>query len=150
MPATPSPRSVNNTSSWIWCRGLNDLEIVYKRTPHQLKTLFAAAQLKLDMKKAQKASKYDFCIQPHSKGSGKGSGITLEVPDKLVHKSSNKGAGMNPEVRDESDSNSSSSSSDSEVVVEDISSDEDEVTKKTDNAKTADAEKDTEVQVADE
>ncbi|GKF90446.1 hypothetical protein Tco_0274147, partial [Tanacetum coccineum] len=82
--------------------------------------------------KAQKASKYDFCIQPHSKGSGKGSVITLEVPDELVHRSSNKGAGMNLEVPDESDSSSSSSSSDSEVVVEDISSDEDEVTKKTD------------------
>ncbi|GKD03631.1 hypothetical protein Tco_1178605, partial [Tanacetum coccineum] len=22
MPATPSPRSVNNTSSWIWCRSV--------------------------------------------------------------------------------------------------------------------------------
>ncbi|GJT48125.1 hypothetical protein Tco_0974282 [Tanacetum coccineum] len=49
MPEMPSPRSVNNTSSWIWCRfvilsvsspndpqGLNDHQIVYKVKPHQL------------------------------------------------------------------------------------------------------------------
>ncbi|GKC86537.1 hypothetical protein Tco_1147186 [Tanacetum coccineum] len=75
---------------------------------------------------------------------------TLSVPDELVHKSSNEGAGVNLEVLDESDSSSSSSSSYSEVAVEDISSDEDEVTKKADNTKTADAEKDIKVQVADE
>ncbi|GJX89670.1 hypothetical protein Tco_0341684 [Tanacetum coccineum] len=115
-----------------------------------LKTLSVAAQLNLDMKKALKASKDDFYIQKCSKGSGEGSNITPEVPDELVHKSLNEGAGVNLEVLDESDSSSSSSSSYSEVAVEDISSDEDEVTKKADNTKTADAEKDIKVQVADE
>nr|GEY05312.1 hypothetical protein [Tanacetum cinerariifolium] len=115
-----------------------------------LETLSAAAQLKLDMKKAQKTSKDDFNIQQRSKGLGEGSGITLEVPDKLVHKSSNEGAGVNLEVPDESNSSSSSSSFDSKVAVEDISSDEDEVTEKAENAKTIDAKKHTEDQVADE
>ncbi|GJT52373.1 hypothetical protein Tco_0978530 [Tanacetum coccineum] len=113
-----------------------------------LEILTAATQLKLDMKKAQKASKDDFYIQQRSKGSGEGSGITPAVPSDLVHKSSNEGAGVIPEVPYESNSSSSSSSSDSEVAVEDISSDEDEATKKANNAKTADAEKDTEDQVA--
>nr|GEX31844.1 transposase, Ptta/En/Spm, transposase, Tnp1/En/Spm-like protein [Tanacetum cinerariifolium] len=75
---------------------------------------------------------------------------TLYVLDELVHKSSNEGAGVNLEVPNKSNSSSSSSSSYSEVAVEDISSDEDEVSKKDDNAKTADAKKDTEDQVADE
>ncbi|GJR58493.1 hypothetical protein Tco_1500655 [Tanacetum coccineum] len=70
----------------------------------------------LDIKKAQKASKEDFYIQQRSKDSSEGY----------------------------SNSSSSSSSSYSEVAVEDISSDEDEVTKKADNAKTTDVEKDTE------
>ncbi|GJX02539.1 hypothetical protein Tco_0186452 [Tanacetum coccineum] len=82
-----------------------------------LETLSIAAQLKLDMKKAQKARKYDFYIQQRSKDS--------EVPD-------------------ESNSSSSSSSSDSEVAVEDILSDEDEVTEKANNAKTTDIKNDTE------
>ncbi|GJV90262.1 hypothetical protein Tco_1538075 [Tanacetum coccineum] len=115
-----------------------------------LETLYVAAQLKLDIKKALKASKDDFYIQKRSKGSSEGSDITPEFHDELVYKSSNKGARVNLEVLDESDSNSSSSSSDSEVTVEDISSDEDEVTEKDDNAKTADAKKDIKVQVADE
>ncbi|GKB01247.1 hypothetical protein Tco_0829291 [Tanacetum coccineum] len=67
-----------------------------------LETLSTAAQLKLDMKKAQKASKDDFFIQQHSKGS------------------------------DEPSDASSSSSSNSEITVEDISSDDDEVTEKPD------------------
>ncbi|GJX06067.1 hypothetical protein Tco_0193999 [Tanacetum coccineum] len=97
-----------------------------------------------------KSGKEDFYVQQRSKGLGEGFGITPEVPDELVHKSSNEGAGVNPEVPDESNSSSSNSSSDYEVVVEDISSDEDEVTKKADNAKTANTEKDTEGQVANE
>ncbi|GJW67769.1 hypothetical protein Tco_0122193 [Tanacetum coccineum] len=104
----------------------------------------AHQELELDMKKAQKASKEDFYIQQRSKDSSEGYGITLKVPDELVHKSSNEGAKVNPEVLNESNSSSSSSSSYSEVAVEDISSDEDEVTKKADNAKTTYAEKDIE------
>ncbi|GJZ49399.1 hypothetical protein Tco_0603589 [Tanacetum coccineum] len=72
------------------------------------------------------------CLYLLSKGSGERSGITLEVPDELVHKSSNEGAGVNLEVPDESKSSSSSSSFDYEVAVEDILSDDDEVTKKVD------------------
>ncbi|GJY50319.1 hypothetical protein Tco_0441166 [Tanacetum coccineum] len=128
-----------------------EVPLVRQRSNGKLKgleILTAAAQLKLDMKKAQKARKDDFYIQQRSKGSGEGSGITPAVLGDLVHKSSNEGAGVIPEVPYESNSSSSSSSSDSEVAVEDISSDEDEVTKKANNAKTADAEKDIEDQVA--
>ncbi|GJU20415.1 hypothetical protein Tco_1153757 [Tanacetum coccineum] len=81
------------------------------------------------------------------KERSEGSGITLEAPDELVHKSSNEGARVNPEVLDKFSSSSSSSSYDFEFVVEDISSDEDEITKKADNAKIANVEKDIEDQV---
>nr|GEV31934.1 hypothetical protein [Tanacetum cinerariifolium] len=110
----------------------------------------AIEQLRIPKRKRSKTVTEEVYESEQMGDQGKGSGITQEVLDELVHKSLNKGAGVNPAVPDESDSSSRSSSSDSEVAVEDISSDEDEVTKKTDNAKTADAEKDTEVQVADE
>ncbi|GJZ74532.1 hypothetical protein Tco_0638997 [Tanacetum coccineum] len=116
----------------------------------QRSTGVVIAQLKLDIKKAQKPRKEDFYIQQHSKGLGEGSDITLEVPDELVYKSLNEGAGVNPKVQDESNSCSSSLSSDSEVAVKDISSDEEKVTKKADNAKSTDVKKDTKDQVADE
>ncbi|GJZ05862.1 hypothetical protein Tco_0539655 [Tanacetum coccineum] len=44
-----------------------------------LETLSAAAQLKLDRKKAQKANKNDVFIQQRFKGSGEGFGVTPEV-----------------------------------------------------------------------
>ncbi|GJY52230.1 hypothetical protein Tco_0443077 [Tanacetum coccineum] len=95
-----------------------------------LETLFEVAQLKLDIKKARKASKDDFFIQQRSKGSSEGSGV--------------------PDEPEDSSNNSSISSFDFEFAVEDISSDEAEVTEKADNTKIADAEKDTTDQVADE
>ncbi|GJU60340.1 hypothetical protein Tco_1238106 [Tanacetum coccineum] len=97
-----------------------------------LETLSIAAQLKLDMKKAQKASKDDFFIQQHSKGLGEGSSVTPEVPNVHILKCTNKGAGRTLEVLDEPSDASSSSSFDSEIAVEDISSDEEKVTKKPD------------------
>ncbi|GJV45013.1 hypothetical protein Tco_1429549 [Tanacetum coccineum] len=115
-----------------------------------LETLSEAAQLKLDLKKAWKASKDEFYIQQRSKGSSEGSGITLEVPDELVHKSSNEGARVNPEVPDESSNSSNNPSFDFEFAVEDISSDKHEVTEKVDNAKITNTEKDTEHQVVAE
>ncbi|GJY48122.1 hypothetical protein Tco_0438078 [Tanacetum coccineum] len=115
-----------------------------------LETLSIDAQIKLDMKKAQKASKDDFYIQQRSKGSGERSGITLEVPDELVHKSSNEGAGVNPEVPDKSKSSSSSSSSDSEAAVEDILSNDDEVTKKVNEVTEKDDEVTKKAEKADE
>nr|GEZ67967.1 hypothetical protein [Tanacetum cinerariifolium] len=65
-----------------------------------LETLSEAAQLKLDMKKTHKASKDDFFIQQHFKGLGEISVVTLEFK------------------------------SDLEIAVEDIYSDDDEVTEK--------------------
>ncbi|GKB27951.1 hypothetical protein Tco_0867352 [Tanacetum coccineum] len=67
----------------------------------------------------------------HSKKlKGEGSGVTIEVLDELTLKSSNEGAGVTPEVLDEPSDNSSSSSFESENAVEDISSDEADVTEK--------------------
>ncbi|GKE79203.1 hypothetical protein Tco_1545323, partial [Tanacetum coccineum] len=105
-----------------------------------LVSLSEVAQYKLDMKKAQKASKDDFFIQQRSKGPGEGSGVTPEVPDVLTLNHIN------------------------ERVVEDISSDDDEVTEKADEdvekvdivsdnsegVKIADVGKDTNAQVAEE
>ncbi|GJY67899.1 hypothetical protein Tco_0470881 [Tanacetum coccineum] len=73
-----------------------------------------------------------------------------EVPDEIVFKSSYNGVGVTPEVPDKPSDYSSSSSSDSEFGVEEISSDEAEVTKKANNAKIVDAKKDTKDQVAEE
>ncbi|GKG14969.1 hypothetical protein Tco_0354569, partial [Tanacetum coccineum] len=78
-----------------------------------LETLSVAAQFKLDMKKAQKASKVNFIILQHPKGSSEESGVTPEVPD-------------------EPSDASSSSSSDLKIAFKDISSDDDEVTEKHD------------------
>ncbi|GJX53370.1 hypothetical protein Tco_0281739 [Tanacetum coccineum] len=79
-----------------------------------------------------------------------GSDVTLDVPDELVFRNSNEGAGMTPEVLDEPSDYSSSSSSNSKFGVEDSSCDEAEVTKKANNAKIVDAKKDTKDQVAEE
>ncbi|GKB67261.1 hypothetical protein Tco_0928673 [Tanacetum coccineum] len=64
--------------------------------------------------------------------TSEGSGITLEIPDELVFKSLNEGAGVTPKVPDKSSNGASRSSSDSEFIVEDISSEEAEDSKKTD------------------
>ncbi|GKD53991.1 hypothetical protein Tco_1287378 [Tanacetum coccineum] len=88
-----------------------------------LETLYEAAQYHLNMKKARKASEHVFFIQQLAKGSREGYGVTLDVPDELVFKSSNKGAGVTPEVLDKPSDYSSSSSSDFKFGVEDISRD---------------------------
>nr|GEU29583.1 hypothetical protein [Tanacetum cinerariifolium] len=104
-----------------------------------LVTLSETAQYKLDIKKAQKASKDDFFMQQRSKGPGEGSGVTPEVPDVQTLKRINEGVGMLSEVPDELSDESSSSSSDSKLAVEDISS-----------VKIVDVEKDIDAQVAEE
>nr|GEU93676.1 hypothetical protein [Tanacetum cinerariifolium] len=76
--------------------------------------------------KARKASKDDFFIQQHPRNSGEGSGVIPNVPGELIHKSSNKGSGVNPAVLDEPRDRSSSSSSASEDEIEDISIDEED------------------------
>ncbi|GKC53631.1 hypothetical protein Tco_1076376 [Tanacetum coccineum] len=68
-----------------------------------LETIFEAAQFKLDMKKAIKASKDDFIFQQRPRGSG-----------------------VTPTVLDEPSGNSSSSSSYSDDEIKDIYSDEDD------------------------
>ncbi|GJX89462.1 hypothetical protein Tco_0341476 [Tanacetum coccineum] len=122
-----------------------ETELVEEGIDHSKKlkglvSLSEVAQYKLDMKKAQKASKDDFFIQQRSKGPGEGSGVTPEVPDVLTLNHIN------------------------ERVVEDISSDDDEVTEKADEdvekvdtvsdnsegVKIADVGKDTNAQVAEE
>ncbi|GJR27978.1 hypothetical protein Tco_1104210 [Tanacetum coccineum] len=104
----------------------------YSKKLKGLETLYAAAQFKLDMTKAKKAKKNDFFIQQCSKGSGKGSGVTPEVPDVHTVKCINEGAGMTLQVLDEPSDASSSSSSDSDIALEDICSDDDEVIEKPD------------------
>ncbi|GJS34615.1 hypothetical protein Tco_0532997 [Tanacetum coccineum] len=70
---------------------------------------------------------FDFHVR-----ESEGSGITLKVPDELVFKILNEGAGVTPKVLDKSSNSASRSSSDSEFIVEDISSDEAEDSEKTD------------------
>ncbi|GJS26612.1 hypothetical protein Tco_0487232 [Tanacetum coccineum] len=137
-------------------KGIDDDEVDYEETKEDeepllkgLETLSKAAQFQLHMRRAIKATRHDFFIQQRPRGPGKGSGVTLEVPDELVFKSSNEGAGVTPEVPDEPSDYSSSSSSNSELGVKEISSDEAEVTEKANNAKIVDAKKDTEDQVAE-
>ncbi|GJT76446.1 hypothetical protein Tco_1043171 [Tanacetum coccineum] len=115
-----------------------------------IEMLFEAAQFKLDLKKARRASKNVFIFQQHPRCSGEGSGVIPEVPDELTLKSSNEGADVNPEVPDEPSDSSSSSSYDFEEAVKDISSDEADDTKKANDVKKADIEKDIEEQVAEE
>ncbi|GJU16250.1 hypothetical protein Tco_1144216 [Tanacetum coccineum] len=93
-----------------------------------LETLSKSAQFQLHIMRERKASRHDFFIQQHPRGSGEGSGLTPEMSEEIY---------LN------------SSSSDSEFVVEEISSDEAEVTKKANNLKIIDAKKDTEDQVAE-
>ncbi|GJT18791.1 hypothetical protein Tco_0877497 [Tanacetum coccineum] len=93
------------------------------------------------MKKAKKASKHAFFIQQHIRGSSEGSRVTLKVHDELTLKSLNEGASVIPEVLDEPSDYSSCSSFDSEFVVEDISSDEADVTEKADQSKKTDDQK---------
>ncbi|GJX38704.1 hypothetical protein Tco_0252007 [Tanacetum coccineum] len=74
----------------------------------------------LNMKKARKASKDEFFIQQCLRSSGQGSGAILEVPDELIHKSSNEGSSVNPAVLDEPRDSSSSLSSASKDEIKDI------------------------------
>ncbi|GJR21945.1 hypothetical protein Tco_0970472 [Tanacetum coccineum] len=73
-----------------------------------LETLSEAAQFKLNIEKARKASRHDFFIQQRPRDSGEGSRVTPKF-----------------------------------IAVEDISSDEADITKKADEAKKAETEKDT-------
>ncbi|GJW99648.1 hypothetical protein Tco_0183562 [Tanacetum coccineum] len=62
----------------------NEEEVEPLRVDHSkklkgLETLSTAAQLKLDMKKAQKANKDEFFIQQHSKGSSEGYSVHHKV-----------------------------------------------------------------------
>ncbi|GKC49482.1 hypothetical protein Tco_1072227, partial [Tanacetum coccineum] len=83
-------------------------------------------------------------------GSGEGSGVTPEVPNELTLKSSNEGASVTPKVLDEPSDHYSSSSSDSDFVVEDILSDEADVSEKADEAKKVETEKYTYEQLTEE
>ncbi|GJW59988.1 hypothetical protein Tco_0109323 [Tanacetum coccineum] len=76
------------------------------------------------MNKALKASKDDFFIQHHPRGSGEGSVETPKVPDELNQKGSNKGSGVTLEVLDEPRDSLSGYSSEDEI--EDISNDEED------------------------
>nr|GFA08613.1 hypothetical protein [Tanacetum cinerariifolium] len=69
-------------------------------------------------------------LQQQTKGLGEGSCAILEVFDELAFKSSNKEAGILPEVLDRLKDESSSSSSESKLAVKDISSDDEEVSQK--------------------
>nr|GFC40643.1 hypothetical protein [Tanacetum cinerariifolium] len=82
--------------------------------------------------KARKASKDDFILQQRLRGSCEGSGVTLEDPDELTHKSSNEGSGVTSAVPGEPRDSDNSSSSASEDEIEDISSNEADDTKKAD------------------
>ncbi|GJW68444.1 hypothetical protein Tco_0122868 [Tanacetum coccineum] len=111
-----------------------------------LETLSEAAQFKLNMKKVKRASRNDFFIQQCPRDLGKGSRVTLKVHDELtleVH-------GVTLEVPDKPSDHSSGSSSDLEFVVEDISSDEADITEKAEEAKKSKTEKNTNKHKTDE
>nr|GEW86675.1 hypothetical protein [Tanacetum cinerariifolium] len=115
-----------------------------------------------------------FTVSAPAKATGQGKGlltkdgvellVTLDVPDVQTLKHINEGAGMSSEVLDEPSDELRCSSSNSELAVEDISTDDDEVTEKADKdvkkgdtisnkyegVKIADVEKDTDTQVAEE
>nr|GEW43078.1 hypothetical protein [Tanacetum cinerariifolium] len=96
------------------------------------------------------SKKYKFFIQQCLKGSDKGSGVTLEVLDELTVRRLNKGDGVTPEVLYKPSYYSSSSSSNSKFLVEDVSIDEANGTKKADEAKKAETEKDIDEQMIEE
>nr|GFA06598.1 hypothetical protein [Tanacetum cinerariifolium] len=81
---------------------------------------------------------------------GEGIGVTAKVLDELTLKSSNKRASVIPEVPDEPSDYSSSSSFISKLAVEDILSDESNVTQKLDDANNAETKKETDEQVTNE
>nr|GEV51361.1 hypothetical protein [Tanacetum cinerariifolium] len=79
-------------------RELKEEIVDHSKELNGLETLSKAAQIQLNMRRARKASRHDFFIQQHPRGSGEGSSVTLEVPDELVFKSSNEGAIVTQEV----------------------------------------------------
>ncbi|GKC02140.1 hypothetical protein Tco_0993750 [Tanacetum coccineum] len=115
-----------------------------------IEMLSAAAQFKLDLKKARKDSKDDFILQQRPKSSGEGSGVTPEVPDGLSLKGPNEGSGVTPAVLDEPSNSSSSSCSVSDDEIKDISSDEVDDTKKAKESNKFDVAQDVEEQVEEE
>ncbi|GJW93219.1 hypothetical protein Tco_0172891 [Tanacetum coccineum] len=98
----------------------------------------------LQLKKARKASKDDYILQQRPKGSGEGSGVTLEVPNGLSLKDLNEGFGVILAVPNEpigSSDNSSSESEDEErfLTTDEENSDADaDAEKKSDNAQDGD------------
>ncbi|GKC12176.1 hypothetical protein Tco_1008958 [Tanacetum coccineum] len=130
--------------------GIDYNEVDYEETKEDKEPLVKTRLSGIDIGGEAHRESEEERVDHSKKGSGEGYGVTPKVPDGLVFKSSNKGAGVTLEVPNEPSDYSSSLSSDSEFGVEDISSDEAEVTEKVVNAKIVDAEKDKEDQVAKE
>ncbi|GKC70926.1 hypothetical protein Tco_1116809 [Tanacetum coccineum] len=57
----------------------------------------SAAQFLLDMKKASKASRNEYILQPHPKGPGEGSSMILDIPDDQGDSSSSSHSGSDDE-----------------------------------------------------
>ncbi|GJV60728.1 hypothetical protein Tco_1466828 [Tanacetum coccineum] len=57
----------------------------------------SAAQFLLDMKKASKASRNEYILQPHLKGSGEGSSMIPDIPDDQGDSSSSSHSGSDNE-----------------------------------------------------
>nr|GEW97796.1 retrovirus-related Pol polyprotein from transposon TNT 1-94 [Tanacetum cinerariifolium] len=98
----------------------------------------------LQLKKGRKASKDDYILQQHPKGSSEGSGVTPEVPDKVSLKDPNKGSGVIPMVPNEPIGSFDSSSSESEYEERFLTTGEEnyvvdaDAEKKNDNAQDGD------------
>ncbi|GKD42337.1 hypothetical protein Tco_1266982 [Tanacetum coccineum] len=111
---------------------------------------YVAAQFKIYLKKARKTSKDDFILQECPRGLGEGSGVTLEVPDELTHKSLNEGFNVTLAVPDEAIGSFDISSSESENEERFLTTDEEKSDADADAKKKADDEKETEEQVEEE
>nr|GEY87378.1 hypothetical protein [Tanacetum cinerariifolium] len=82
--------------------------------------------------------------------SSEGSGVILEVPDRLSPKGQNEGSSVTPTVPDEPIDSSSSSGFNSEDEIEDISSDEVDEAEKADESKKFNDKKEADEQVKEE
>ncbi|GJT98657.1 hypothetical protein Tco_1094175 [Tanacetum coccineum] len=111
---------------------------------------YVTAQFQIYLKKARKTSKDDFISQECPRGSGEGSGVTLEVPDELTHKSLNEGFSVTLAVPDEAIGSFDISSSESENEERFLTTDEEKSDADADAKKKADDEKETEEQVEEE
>ncbi|GKB86054.1 hypothetical protein Tco_0958326, partial [Tanacetum coccineum] len=81
-----------------------------------IETLSDVAQFMINMKKTRKASKDDFLLQQHSKGSCEGSGVIPEIPNELIDILNNSSSESDDEIEDISSDDEISEADDIEKI----------------------------------